>query len=171
MIVSVSDEEIPVIYHLFSWISYCIYVMWISQKRILILYLFWSTTSCRNPSCMLIYLTYRRILHILKTIFQLKFFFLVLISHDWVDDPTPFYEYLRFYICKTPIYGLLFQTEKIQIFIFNIVLNFLVVFVILFFYFVSSSVKLELIIVWTSQSCAIKWSDLRRMLTIVAGIY
>lgn len=57
----------------------------------------------------------------LKPTSQLEICFPVLISQDWVDSPTPFEEHLRFYIYKTPMCGLLFQTGKTQIFIFNVV--------------------------------------------------
>ena len=52
---------------------------------------------------------YRRTVYILKTGSPLKVYFLVLVSEDQVDSPTPFWGHLR---CKTHICDLLSQTEE-----------------------------------------------------------
>lgn len=127
-----------------------------------------SIISWSNLYCILVYLMYRRTLYILKTGSPLKVDFLVLVSEDQVGNPSPFCGHLT---RKTHICDLLFQTEEDpNILSLTQFLNLSVVFCFTLPLLVPSFVKLELIIVWTSQWGALKWGDLCKSLTIVTGI-
>lgn len=100
----------------------------------------------------------------------MEIYFPVLISQDWVDIPSAFEEHLRFYIYKTPMCGLLFQTGKTLIFIFNVVPSPLGCFYYTLCLLCSLIYKTGINNSMNLMVCDINWGDLCRLLTTTTGI-